>query len=636
VPPPTVPASRLIGTSTLVVGAFLALIAALAIGGAAAALLIDDPGPVVRFGLPAAKLVVDLAVSVTVGALALVVLALGGERETGRALDLAAAAAGAWTIASALTGLLTFVSVTSIPFSWDATFGAQLGYFLTSIGAGEAWLITTLMAASVTVLCFAVRSRPALVLVLLLALAGLLPMAGEGHTAGADSHDEAVAALALHLCFAAVWLGGILALVFLRGVLAGKQLSAVVARYSSLALLSFCVVALTGYVSASLRIGSPDRLLTPYGILVVVKVVALLGLGLAGALHRRFTLRRLEGGAGRWFWALVVGELAVMGIATGTAAGLARTAPPVDETPVDATSPSALLTGEPLPPPLDFGHLLTEGRLDLVWLVAAGMAAAYYVAGVVRLTHRGERWPAARTASWLAGLLLLVAITNGGVAAYARHLFSAEMMTVGGVAVLVPLLLVPGAPLRLLLTAAEARSDGSRGVREWVELSARALRPLRGWLPATLVGIVMAWSFTFTPVLRWIVTDAAGREAGIALLLLGGLVLVSAVLRSSSRAGASAAGLVAMAWAVCGVMLVTGSALLLSDWYGAMGWSTSAIDDQRAGGAVLLGTAALPLAVLAVIRMFRHDADVPASRSPRADDDRYRAMLDRVGARRTP
>src|SRR4051812_10796059 len=292
VPSRAVPAPRLIGTLILLVAALLALLLALAVGGGAAALRIDDPGPLVRVGLPVAKLIVNLSVSITVGALALVALALGGEREIGRSLDVAAVAAGVGTVAAAATGLLTFLSVTAIPFSLDETFGAQLCFFLTSIGAGEAWLVTTLIAASVTVLCFAVRSRPGLLVVLLLALAGLLPMAGEGHNAGADSHDEAVAALALHLSFSAVWLGGLLVLVHLRGVLAPASLFAVVARYSSLALLCFGVVAVSGYVSAELRIGSFGALFTPYGALVAVKVAALLTLGVAGALHRRWTLRR--------------------------------------------------------------------------------------------------------------------------------------------------------------------------------------------------------------------------------------------------------------------------------------------------------------------------------------------------------
>src|SRR4051812_35399383 len=401
------PASRVLGTGALLVAALLALFAALAIGGGAAALLLDDPGPVVRVGLPITKLVVDLSAAVTIGALALVALALGGRRETGRALDIAAAAAGVWTIAAAVTGLLTFLSVTGLPLSLDQTFGAQLGFFLTSVGAGESWLITTLLAASVTVLCFAVRARPVLLLVLVLAIAGLLPMAGEGHSAGAGNHDEAVAALALHLRVVTAWLGGLVVLLLLRPLLA-DGLPAVVARYSSLALLCFCVVAVSGYVSASLRVGSLDRLITPYGLLVAVKVLALLALGAAGALHRRVALRRLAGGAAHWFWILVVGELAVMGIAFGTAAGLARTSPPVNDAALTTgTSPSELLTGYPLPPVPDVAALLTAFRLDLLWLVIAGIAAAYYLAGVVRLARRGERWAGARTASWVAGLLML-------------------------------------------------------------------------------------------------------------------------------------------------------------------------------------------------------------------------------------
>ncbi|WP_210508007.1 cytochrome c oxidase assembly protein [Naasia sp. SYSU D00057] len=636
--PPVLGGGSLLGTGALLVAALLALFAALALGGGAAALLIDDPGPVVRVGLPVAKLLVNLTVSVTLGALALVAFALGGEREIGRALDIAAAAAAAWTIAAAATGLLTFLSVTGIPLSLDETFGAQLGFFLTSVGTGQSWLITTLLAASVTVLCFAVRSRPVLLLVLALAVAGLLPMAGEGHSAGAGNHEEAVAALGLHLGFAAAWLGGLLVLLLLRPILPSAALRAVAGRYSSIALLCFCVVAVSGYVSAELRVGSLDRLASPYGLLVVVKVVALLALGAVGALHRRFALRRLDGGAARSFWLLVVGELAVMGIASGAAAGLARTSPPVDDEELSiGTSPSELLTTYPLPPAPDLGSLLTAFRLDLLWLVVAGIAAAYYVAGVIRLARRGERWPGARTASWLAGLVVLVVGTSGGVGVYARHLFSAQMMLEAALAVLVPILLLAGAPLRLLDAAAEARTDGSRGVREWAGAvrSAPIVRALGAPLPVTVLAALLPWLLVFTPAFRWIVTDAAGRQWGEALLLAGGLIVVRAALHGagSGRRRALPAAVAAVAWAAAGAVLLASDSLLLADWYGAMGWGTDALADQRAGGAVLLVAAVPALLALAVLATRRGRTERTAPKQPAPVDSRYRAMLERAGRR---
>jgi putative copper export protein len=124
-------------------------------------------------------------------------------------------------------------------------------------------------------------------------------------------------------------------------MLTGDRLGVVLERYSTLALVCFVVVAISGYVSAALRVGEFDQLLTPYGILVLVKVARLLALGLFGLAQRRFLIRRMhaagpDGGRG-YFWWLVVAELGFMGIASGVAAALARTATPVGEEQVDST-----------------------------------------------------------------------------------------------------------------------------------------------------------------------------------------------------------------------------------------------------------------------------------------------------------
>ena len=386
---------RLAGPVVLVLVAFLALFAALAFGGGAAAPLLADPGALVRYGLPAAKLIVNLSAAGTIGALLLTCFALSPRHpEFNRTLDVAAASAAVMTVASAITGLLTFVSVTGIPFSLDQTFTDGLSSFVTSVSLGQAWLGTTLIAAAVTVLCFAVRNQTALAFVTALALLSLLPMAQQGHAAGTAGHDAAITALGLHIAFAAIWLGGLLTVVLIRKTLDGARLVAVIERYSTLAIVCFVVVAASGYVSAELRIGTLDKLATPYGILVLVKVAALVALGVFGVAQRRFLIGRLKSGAKRSvFWWLVTAELAFMGIASGVAAALARTATPVAQTLGSAPTPAEILTGEKLPPELTFARYFTSWNFDLLWVLGCGFAIFFYLAGVRRLTKRGDRWP---------------------------------------------------------------------------------------------------------------------------------------------------------------------------------------------------------------------------------------------------
>lgn len=90
---------------------------------------------------------------------------------------------------------------------------------------------------------------------------------------------------------------------------------------------------------------------------MLVKVAALVALGMFGVLQRRYLIERMRragGVGGRGFWWLVGAEIAFMGIASGVAAALARTATPVDQvvaSQLTDPTPAQLLTGDPLPRP---------------------------------------------------------------------------------------------------------------------------------------------------------------------------------------------------------------------------------------------------------------------------------------------
>ena len=639
----------------LVVAALVALLAALAFGGGSAAPLLNDPGPVVRFGLPVAKLAVNLGAAGMIGALVLTLFALSPRAVAARkgapagaeprteytiALDVAAASAAFLAAASAVTGFLTFLNVTQTPLSFDRDFGTKLSYFFGSIPVGQAWLITTLLAAVVTVLCFAVRNQTALVFVTAIALLTLLPMAQQGHAAGASGHDAAVTALGLHLVFAAIWLGGLLTIVVLRPLLGGARLLPVIGRYSSLALVSFVVVAASGYISAELRLATLGNLLTGYGVLVLVKVAALTALGVFGLVQRRFLIARMRsagGAGGRSFWWLVAAEVAFMGIASGVAAALARTATPVDQvaaTELTNPTPAELLTGEPLPPAPSALNFLTLWNVDLVWLLVCGFGIAFYVAGVVRLHRRGDRWPVHRTVLWIAGMLLLAYITNGGVNAYEKYLFSAHMLAHMVLTMAVPVLLVPAAPVTLIARAAARRTDGSRGGREWVLLAvhSRFATAISHPIVAALLFVGSLWGFYYSPLFRWATTDHLGHEWMIVHFLITGYLFVSVLIGvdpSVHRVPYPMRLLLllgTMAFhAFFGLALMTGEGLLLADWYGAMGWGTNALDDQQAAGGIAWSIGEIPTLALAII------VAVMWSRSDARDSKRLDRQADRSG-----
>ncbi|MFM9919359.1 cytochrome c oxidase assembly protein [Lacisediminihabitans sp. H27-G8] len=648
---------RIAGPALLLVVAFASLLAALAFGHAADAPRLIDPGALVRYGLPIATMLFNLGVAVTLGSLVLLCFAMSADRpEFARTLDIAAGAAGFWAIASAVTGFLTFMSFYTKPISLDANFGGVLGDFLTNKEIGQAWLASTLVAAVVTVLCFAVRNRTMLVFVTAFTAVGLVPQALQGHSADAAGHDAAVTSLGLHVVFAAIWLGGLVTIVFIRKTLEGGRIGPIISRYSTLAIICFVVVAASGYVNAALRVGTITQLLTPYGILVLVKIFALLALGLFGLGQRRFLVAKMQSSVNsgdRFFWWLIAAELGFMGLASGVAAALAKTATPVSQD-ATLTSPAWILTQAPLPPELTFSRYFTTWNFDILWVLLIAFLAFFYIAGVVRLHRRGDKWPVHRLVVWLAGLALLFWVTNGGINVYEKYLFSVHMLGHMLLGMMIPVLLVPAAPITLALRAIAKRSDGSRGAREWIMLfvHSRASAVLSNPIVAAALFVVSLWVFYYTPLFSWATTDHIGHTWMIVHFLITGYLFVQALIGVDPlpyRAPYPMRLLVllgTMAFhAFFGLSLITGTGLLLANWYGAMGraWGVSAIADQQTGGGIAWSVGEIPTIILAItvaIMWSKSDAkdakrlDRKAERDGDAELMEYNRMLaDRAGRR---
>ncbi|GAB3618552.1 cytochrome c oxidase assembly protein [Okibacterium endophyticum] len=630
--------TRIVGPAVLVAVALVVLIVGLQYGGGADERQLSDPGAVVRYGLPVAKLMVNIGAAVAIGALALSLFALSAKRdEYTLALDVAAGGAAVYTVASGFTGFLTFLNVTGTPLSFSDQFGAQLGMFFTDIELGQAWLTTTLIAAAVTVLCFAVRGQTLIFFVGVLALVSLVPMAEQGHAAGATGHNNAVTALGLHLVFAAVWLGGLVTIVMVRRALEPGRLVPVITRYSTIALVSFVVVAVSGYASAELRIGSWESLLTPYGVLVLGKVAALIAIGLFGALQRSWLIERMSragGRAGRHFWWLIVAELGFMGIASGLAAALARTATPVTEEVPPEQTPAQILTGEPLPPQLTFERYFTLWNFDLIWLLFCAFAIFFYVAGVVRLRRRGDTWPLYRTILWIAGILLLFYLTSGVVNVYQQYLFSVHMLGHMGLAMAVPVLLVPGAPVTLAARAIAKRTDGSRGAREWIMLAvhSRFAAVVANPIVAAVLFVGSLWLFYYSPLLRWAMVDHIGHEWMVAHFLITGFLFVQSIIgidpvpfRLPYPLRLMLLLVTMASHAFFGLAIMSSTGLFLADWFGAMGreWGPTALGDQQVGGGITWSIGEIPTLALAIT------VAIQWSRS----DTRLQRRLDRTADR---
>src|SRR5699024_6271972 len=242
-----------------------------------------------------------------------------------------------------------------------------------------------------------------------------------------------------------VWAGGLLVLFLLGGRMDETQAVTAVRRFSPWALASVIALALSGLISAWIRLsGWSDLLTTGYGRVVLAKALGLT--------------------------VLAVSEGLVMAVAIGASIALGRPAPPVpQDIPAVGELRTLSLVGY-LPPEREFSPstLFTVVQPDWIALVLAVTMAGLYLTGVVRLTRRGDVWPWVRTACFLAGCLAFAWVMNGGAAAWGKFRFDAHMIQHMAMMMIVPPLWVLGGPVTLLTRAVAPRTDGSRGVREWV------------------------------------------------------------------------------------------------------------------------------------------------------------------------
>lgn len=657
---------RVIAPAVLLAVAVIAVFVGLSIGGAAAPRLLQDPGDVVRYGMPIARTLVNLSIAGFIGSVVMAVwaLAIRGKDGVPRpeyriAMDLAAASAAVLTVAAAATLMLTFIDIQPTVLQSPDNFGPALAQFATEIELGQLWLWEIGIAAVATVLAFAIRTRKLTLVVLVLALATTVPLAQQGHAAGASGHSQAVNALLVHLIGAAVWLGGLITIVFLAKAVSRKRLATLVGRYSSLALLAFIGVALSGIVSAWLRIGSWGALVsTGYGQLVLLKAAALIVLGGFGAIQRQRLIPRIataEHGDRAFGW-FVVAELAVMGVASGIAGALGRTATPVALEPFSAQSgstPAEILTGDPLPPPLTVLSYFTEWRFDLAWALICAFGIGFYIVGVVRLARRGDHWPVGRTVAWVSGLLLLLYTTNGPLNAYEQYLFSVHMLAHMMLTMLIPLILVLGAPVTLTLRAVAKRGDGSWGAREWIMWGVQTpfSKVVTHPIVAAVVFVGSLWVFYFTGIFRWAMAEHFGHQWMIVHFLISGylfsltMIGVDPVPRRFPYPLRLVILFATMAsHAFFGVTIMMGESLLLADWFGAMGrtWGAPPLADQATGGGIAWGIGELPtfsLALIVAMQWSRSDTkeqkrkDRAADRSGDAELTAYNDMLAKTAAR---
>lgn len=298
---------------------------------------VPEPDAVVRYGLPVARVLFDLAAVATVGLNVLPFLVgLSRPKAAEQVLAGARRAAAFSALALAVCAVVALVLQTAEVHP-DLAAGispATVANYVATVSAGKALVFVAAVAlVSFVLSIWAVRSGDAVPAELRAAVAlfALLPLPVTGHATDWRWQDYAMISMELHVLGAAVWTGGLGAVVI---VLATNRtlLAAALPRFSMLATLCLCVVAATGLFNAVVELGSgPEGDLfanlfgTGYGTLVILKLVCFGLLATLGANIRW----RLMPGVVRHQRTAIVGwaalELGVMGAAFGFAVVLTRT-----------------------------------------------------------------------------------------------------------------------------------------------------------------------------------------------------------------------------------------------------------------------------------------------------------------------
>jgi cytochrome c oxidase assembly factor CtaG len=526
-----------------------------------------------------------------------------------------------------------------------------VGYLFAASSLPTAWLVVAVLAAAIAITAFLTHTWQAHAALAAIALVAVLPpvvvtqvLVGPNHDFGSDAGIVGTPALAV--------LVGLLAVARVR-LTAGPLPGPVsLLRVHRLLAIAWAATAVSEIVLALFELwgspflGSPTAwlLAARFALLAVLAPIVLRGLRGAGREGDLASVRRASA-------ALVRAALLPAALLVAVGLVMSRIPPPQYFLP---TSIAQIFFGYDVAARPTLAVLALDWRPNLLFLLVAGTAVALYLTGVRVLRHRGDAWPAGRTAAWLLGWAVVVITTSSGLGRYSSAVFSLHMVLHMALNMLGPLLLVLGGPITLALRAlpAHGRSHAA-GVREWIAamLAWRVTHALFNPLFVFVRFIGAYFVLYFTPIFEQALRfHWAHQLMNIEFLVIGfmfyGLVIgVDAPPRPIPHIGKLGMVLAAMPFhAFFGVAVMTSKTVIAGEFYRDVGapWAGGLLADQQVGGGIAWGAGEIPLVIVIVAlvtQWARQDSRV-ATRVDRhldqgTDDswEAYNSMLAKLDAR---
>ena len=520
----------------------------------------------------------------------------------------ATAAAGLWALASLVTSVMSMASVLGSPLT-EAIRPSVISRYAWDIPIVRAYVLGALIAGAVWVFGRRARSLAAAAAwaVAVGAALAFIPLAG--HAAGYGDHALALTSGVVHVLAMATWVGGLLAL----SVHAWRRdpgVTEAARRYATFAMVSVGFLVVTGVANAYTRMDTVSDLWNSgYGRLVAAKTVLLIAIMLIAVVVRRRLAERVAESRPA-LAGLVATELGLMAVATGFAVALAVTPYPRAEN--SATTLVEQLLGRPMPVAPTTTSLVFGWQFEPVFLVGGLIAAALYVAGVVRLRARGDSWPMGRTIAWLLGVIAVMWSTNSGLAVYSPVDFSIHMLQHMVLSMIAPILLVMGTPITLALRALTPAPSGRRGPREWISwgINTPVAKFITHPLWVLMIFTVGLYGLYYTPLFGWLMGSHLGHLAMQVHFLLAGYLFSYVVLGLDPAPRVLAPWLrmlmllVAMSLhSFFAVPIMMSDIVFAGDWYSQVQppWVTDLVAQTKLAGGIAWGIAEVPSLMLMIV-----------------------------------
>jgi putative copper resistance protein D len=380
--------------------------------------------------------------------------------ETAKALrNTTSIAALIWAITTGALIVATLANIlgTDLSGALDPT---SMRSFISQITLGKymfAQLCLALLVAAIAIRIKGVAGANAL---LLLSLAAIIAPVFESHSASSGSHALAIGSLVVHVVAISLWVGGLVAITFLRA----QDRAIALPRFSALALWAAIAVSASGTANAWSRLNFQSAWSSDYARMVLLKIVLTVALIFFGYLNRR----QLKGSLkldGKQLGRLLSVEVLIMAVTTFVGSKLSTMQPPL-RAESSVLDPGLAVAGIATPPPPNLWRLISLYDPDALMIGVLITAVALYIRGVIILTRRGDKWPVGRTVAFALGISAIDYATSGGLGVYAKFSFEYHMIAHMLLGMVAPIGIVLGAPITLALrTLPQGRTSQERGVR---------------------------------------------------------------------------------------------------------------------------------------------------------------------------